>query len=172
MNAFDAFVLLTALALFCLGILRGVVRISLGLGGMILGLLVALQYEAALAPTVQRVVSDDVVAHLLAFALLVMGVMATSIFVGWVLRHLLKKAHLTWLDRLLGAAAGLVCAALLAAAVAVPLASVLPRDSRILVESRLAPVTLEVSRVVVRLAPDELRQKFQQGLDRIKEATT
>ena len=40
MNAFDAFVLLAALALFCVGILRGVVRISLGLGGMILGLVV------------------------------------------------------------------------------------------------------------------------------------
>ena len=65
-----------------------------------------------------------------------------------------------------------MCAALLAAAVAVPLASVLPRGSRILTESRLAPVTLQVSRLVVRLAPDELRERFQQGLDRIKEATT
>ena len=172
MNAFDAFVLLAALALFCVGMLRGVVRISLGLGGMILGLVVALQYEATLAPRLQRVVTDDVLAHLLAFALLVMGVMVLSIFVGWMLRHLLKKAHLTWLDRLLGAAAGLVCAALLAAAVAVPLASVLPRGSRVLTESRLAPVTLEVSRLVVRLAPDELRLRFQRGLDRIKEATT
>jgi len=172
MNAFDAFVLLAALALFCLGILRGAVRISLGLVGMILGLVVALQYEAVLAVRVQRVVSDDVLAHLLAFALLVMGVMALSIFVGWILRHLLKKAHLGWLDRILGAAAGLVCAALLAAAVAVPLASVLPRGSRILAESRLAPVTLEVSRFVVRLAPDELRAQFQRGLDRIKQTTT
>jgi uncharacterized membrane protein required for colicin V production len=172
MNAFDAFVLLAALALFCLGILRGAVRISLGLGGMILGLLVALQYETVLAPYIQRVVKDDVVAHLLAFAMLVMAMMALAILLGWILRHLLKKAHLTWLDRILGAAAGLVCAALLAAAVAVPLASVLPKGSRVLAESRLAPVTLEVSRLVVRLAPDELRQRFHQGLDRIKEATT
>ncbi len=172
MNAFDAFVLLAALALFCVGMLRGVVRISVGLGGMILGLVVALQYEATLAPRVQHVVSDDVLAHLLSFALLVMAVMALSLFAGWVLRHLLNKAHLGWLDRLLGAAAGLVCAALLAAAVAVPLASVLPRGSRILTESRLAPVTLQVSRLVVRLAPEELRERFQQGLDRIKESTT
>jgi uncharacterized membrane protein required for colicin V production len=172
MNAFDAFVLLAALALFCLGILRGVVRISLGLGGMILGLVVALQYEAVLASGIQRVVKDDVLAHLVAFALLVMAVMTLAIFVGWILRHLLKKAHLTWLDRALGAAAGLVCAALLAAAVAVPLASVLPRGSRVLTESRLAPVTLEVSRFVVRLAPEELRDRFQRGLDRIKETAT
>ncbi len=105
MNAFDAFVLLAALALFCVGMLRGVVRISVGLGGMILGLVVALQYEATLAARVQHVVSDDVLAHLLSFALLVMAVMALSLFVGWILRHLLKKAHLGWLDRLLGAAA-------------------------------------------------------------------
>ncbi len=172
MNAFDAFVLLAALILACLGILRGVVRISLGLGGMVLGLLLALQYEGTVAPVVQRVVSDAVVAHLLAFALIVMVVMAASIFLAWVLRHLLKKAHLNWLDRSLGAAAGLLCAALLAAAVAVPLASALPRGSRVLVESRLAPVTLKVSRMMVRLAPEELRLRFQQGLDRIKDATT
>lgn len=172
MNAFDAFVLLAALVLACLGILRGVVRISLGLGGMVLGLLLALQYEGTVAPVVQRVVSDAVVAHLLAFALVVMVVLAASIFLGWVLRHLLKKAHLNWLDRSLGAAAGLLCAALLAAAVAVPLASALPRGSRVLVESRLAPVTLKVSRMVVRLAPEELRLRFQQGLDRIKDATS
>lgn len=172
MNAFDAFVLLAALVLFCVGMLRGVVRISLGLVGMVVGLVVALQYEAALAARVQKVVSDDVLAHLLAFALLVMSVMILSLFVGWILRHLLKKAHLGWLDRILGAAAGLVCAALLAAAVAVPLTSVLPRGSRILSESRLAPMTLEVSRLVVRLAPEELRQRFQRGLDRIKGAVT
>ena len=172
MNAFDAFVLLAALALACLGILRGVVRISLGLGGIVLGLLLALQYEGVVAPVIQRVVSDEVVAHLLAFALIVMAVLAGSIFLAWTLRNLLKKAHLSWLDRSLGAGAGLLCAALLAAAVAVPLASVLPQDSRVLVESRLAPLTLKVSRMVVRLAPEDVRQKFQQGLDRIKDATT
>jgi membrane protein required for colicin V production len=172
MNGFDAFVLLAALALVCLGILRGLVRISLGLGGLVLGLLVALQYEGSVAPSFERAVGDPVVAHLLAFAVLVMAVLAGSILLAWALRRLLKKAHLGWLDRLLGAAVGLLCATLLAAAVAVPLASVLPKDSRVLAESRLAPVTLKVSRMVVRLAPQDLREKFLRGIDRIQEAAT
>jgi uncharacterized membrane protein required for colicin V production len=172
MNAFDVFVILMAVILVLVGLLRGLVRISLGLGGLVFGVLAALQWEGTLAVPIERLVRNDAVAHLLAFGLIVVGVILGAVLLAFFLRKLLKKASLSWLDRMLGATGGLLCAALLAGAVAVPLASVLPSESRILRESRLAPVTLEVSLLVVRLAPDDLREKFLEGLDRIKEATT
>ena len=171
MNGFDLLILLSAALLVLFGAYRGLVRIALGLGGLVVGLILALRWEGAVSRWVRPLVDSDLWAPLLAFVGVVVAVVLAFLVASWTLRHLLRAAHLIWLDRLLGAAAGLVCASLLAGALAVLLASDLPAGSRFLAHSRLAPYTLQISRGVVRLAPSQLRERFQVGLERITAET-
>jgi len=171
MNGFDLLVLLAAALFVLFGAYRGLLRLGLGLAGLVVGLFLALRWEGALTPYVRRIIDSDLWAPLLSFVGVVVAVVIASLVVAWALRSVLKVAHLLWIDRILGATAGLLCAALLAGGVAVILASDLPPDSRLLADSALAPYTLQISRGVVRLAPEGLRQRFEAGLERITSRT-
>ena len=91
-----------------------------------------------------------------------------GVAVGFVLRKILKAAHLAWVDRLLGASVGLLGALFLSAGLSIFLAAGLPGDSRLLADSALAPITLRLSRAIVQLAPPSLRERFDEGLRRFK----
>jgi hypothetical protein len=63
---------------------------------------------------------------------------------------------------------GLVGALFLSAALSIILTAGLPRDSRLLADSKLAPITLRLSVALVRLAPPSLRQRFDAGMQRLR----
>ena len=168
MNAFDVFILALAAGLVLLGAFRGLIRMALGLGGLFLGILLAIRWEERATPAVKRVVDSDLWAPLIAFVGIVVVVVLAAVATGILLRRLLKLAKLAWMDRALGAGVGLLGALLLSAALSIFLAAGLPEDSRLLADSTLAPLTLRVSGAVVRLAPPSLRKRFDEGMARFR----
>jgi membrane protein required for colicin V production len=167
-NGFDMFVLVLGLVLVLLGLFRGLVRMAVGLGGLVLGIFLAIRFEERATPLVRRVVDSELWGSMIAFVGIVVGVVLAAAVVSFVLRKLLKAANLAWVDRGLGAAVGLVGALFLSAALSIILTAGLPRDSRLLADSKLAPITLRLSVALVRLAPPSLRQRFDAGMQRLR----
>jgi uncharacterized membrane protein required for colicin V production len=81
----------------------------------------------------------------------------------------MKKAGLTTIDRVLGAVLGLARGALVVAIVLLAMTTFEPA-ARWLGGSELAPYFLVGGRAAIWLAPSELRQRFYQGLDYMRQA--
>lgn len=169
MNRFDLFLLVVVGVFLIVGAWRGLVRLLLGIAGVVLGVFFALRFEAALAPAMQRwVVAEELLARLLAFVVIVVGVSVACFVVAWLVRQMLKVGHLAWLDRVLGATAGLLCALLFAGAIAVFLTAGYPDQSKVLAGSRTAPYLVQVSRALAAVAPADLKHKFDAGFQRLQ----
>ena len=167
-NRFDVLLVAVTLIFLLIGAWRGLVRIALGAAGLIVGVILAIRLEARATPVARRVVDSELFAPLLAFVAVVLLVVIVFFLAAWLIRSMLRVAKLTWIDRLMGAAAGFACAILLAAGLCVLVASSAPETSRFLSDSALAPYTLQLSRGIARLAPPDLRNRFQAGWERIQ----
>jgi membrane protein required for colicin V production len=169
MNAFDLLLIAIVVALLVLGAWKGIVRLLLGATGMVAGVFLALRFEARVAPLFLRwVTTQELVARLLAFVSIVVGVSVACVVIAFLVRQMLKVATLGWLDRVLGATAGLVCALLFMGTIAVFLTAGFPDQSNLLAGSKTAPYLVQLSRGIAKAAPPELRQKFDAGLEKLQ----
>jgi membrane protein required for colicin V production len=79
----------------------------------------------------------------------------------------MKEAGLSFVDRLLGGALGLLKGCLIVAVVLMSMAAFTP-TSKWLEGSEIAPYFLVVGRAAIWLAPSEMRARFYQGLDLLR----
>jgi membrane protein required for colicin V production len=82
-------------------------------------------------------------------------------------RHIVKEAGLSFVDRILGGALGLLRGILLVGVILTSMAAFTP-TSTWLEGSDLAPYFLVVGRAAIWVAPPELRSRFYQGLDLLR----
>ena len=99
-----------------------------------------------------------------AFLIIFLAVVLVAGIAGRIVRHIVKEAGLSFVDRILGGALGLLRGILLVAVVLMSMAAFTP-TSRWLEGSQLAPYFLVVGRAAIWVAPSELRSRFYQGLD-------
>jgi len=115
------------------------------------------------------------VANLIGFLLVVAVVLTMGALLGWIVNRFLRTVGLSFSDRLLGAAFGvlrglLIAMALLTAFMAFgPYAEPEAASSSVL-HSRIAPFVLDASHLVVAMAPMELKSSFQKQYETIKSA--
>jgi len=99
-----------------------------------------------------------------AFLIIFLAVVLVAGIAGRITRHIVKEAGLSFVDRVLGGALGLLRGILLVAVILMSMAAFTP-TSRWLEDSDLAPYFLVIGRAVIWVAPAELRSRFYQGLD-------
>jgi uncharacterized membrane protein required for colicin V production len=166
-NRFDVLLLVLAAALALLGAWRGLLRLGLGVAGLVGGIALAIRWEERATPLMRRVIDSDLWAPLAAFSAIVVAVAVAAGLLSVLLHGLLRRTRLAWVDRVAGAVAGVLAAFLISAGASVLLAAGLPRDSRLLADSALAPATLKVGAAVARVAPPDLRRRFEDGMKRL-----
>lgn len=86
---------------------RGVVRELIALVSWIVGIALALAFEAALAAMLPGFESTPVVKDVIAFALIFVAVLVTGAMVAYLLGRIVRAGGLRFLDRFLGAVFGL-----------------------------------------------------------------
>jgi membrane protein required for colicin V production len=138
------------------------------LAGAFFGLLLAQWHYDRVAPWFATYVSEPWVADLAAFLTIVLGVVLLAGMARRLARWALKEAGLQWVDRLLGAALGLVGGIVLSVALVLAVAAFSP-GSETLARSSVARYMLVAARGAALLAPAELRGRFQKGLATLRQ---
>ena len=133
------------------------------IAGVILGYLLAAWNYHGLANRFRDYGSAWLV-EIAAFLVILVGVMLLAGIAGRISRWVMREAGLTFVDRLLGGALGLLRGCLAVALVLVSMAAFTP-TSKWLQDSELAPYFLVVGRAAIWVAPAELRARFYQGLE-------
>ena len=169
MNYFDIALLILASVLIFIGVMKGLVRLLIGLAAFIAAFAVAARFHQPLAASMDFVKIPDGALMLLSYFLLFIGVMLLGGLTAYLLRKLMKAAMLGWADRLGGAAVGLALATLLAVLIILPTVAYSPGNSEMLSESVLAPFISEVADVASPMVPQQLSDLYNEKIEALRQ---
>ena len=148
------------------GLRHGVMKMVTWSLSTIAGLYVASLYYADAASIVQSHVTVSaneaaIIGYIGVFAI----VFAAVEFVGASAFRLMRVIHLGWADRFLGATLGGGLVAVGCGVVMMMLAAVMPPDSKLMRDSKLAPMLLAYNETIVRFVPVEVKVAYERNRD-------
>lgn len=151
--------------------LNGLTKELLRIASLVVGLLVAMWGYGLLAGYLAQWISNAKAASAAAFALLFIGCLITGALLARLLAGIWSLAGLGLLDRLLGAAFGALRGLLLAAVLLLALVAFQPvaDTAGLVADSRIAPFVLNLARTAAAVAPEALREAYQDGLARVRD---
>jgi membrane protein required for colicin V production len=150
---------------------NGLARELISLASLLLGILCGLWWYPEVATHFEPATASTGVARFVAFFVILFAFLFAGWIAGRILRALIKAGGLRWMDRLLGAAFGLVRGVLASAAVVLAMVAFLqgPGATQSVARSRLAPTVLYGARGLVALAPQPLKDAFDRGWQRVRQ---
>ncbi|MFZ0798257.1 MAG: CvpA family protein [Terriglobales bacterium] len=148
--------------------IEGFFHEAFALVGLVVGYLLAAWQYHRLADWFAPHLKSPWIGEIAGFLIIFLAVLIVAGLAGRIARWAMKKAGLSAIDRLLGAVLGLLKGALVVAIVLTAVAAFAPA-AKWLSGSQLAPYFLVGGRAAIWLAPPELRHRFYQGLDYMRQ---
>ena len=164
MTALDYIVILIALISAAAGWRRGLLRSVLTIGAALLGLVLAANFYGYAGAMLAVLTTTRRAADLLGFGVIFLATLAAGAFGAYRLRTALDRRRLTWVDRSLGASAGLARAWLVSAAIFMALTA-FPVRIEAVERSCLSPVLVEGTRALAYLGSRDFRRRFAEGYE-------
>lgn len=147
----------------------GFARVGVGFAALIVGMFCGFWFYGIVASYFIDYVSSRAIANLIGFFVILAGVLIVGAILGRILAKLFKWVGLSWLDRLLGGAFGLVRGFVIAAAMTTVLLAFAPTPPpSSVVDSRMLPYVINVSGVLAVLTPREIKDQFSATKGRVK----
>ena len=153
MNWLDIVIIVAIAISTFLGLKIGIIKAVLSLAGLIAGVILAGRYYAPLAEQLSFI-SQASIAKVVAFAIILIGVMVIAGVLAWLLKGLASVMMLGWVNRLGGAVFGLALGAIFCSALLAIWVKFLGLAGTI-AESTLAPILLDSLPMVLALLPSE-----------------
>jgi len=152
---------------------KGLSRELIGLAAVVLALLLGIWFYGPAGAFLIPYVSSRGIANLAGFFLVFFGVVTLGSLISYVIGRFLKVTGLRFIDHALGAGFGVLRGVLIGVALltgVMAFSTDAEHPPQAVVESRLAPYVVEVSRVIVAMAPYELKEGFRKSYAQVKEA--
>jgi membrane protein required for colicin V production len=167
MNFFDFFLIAVLAYSTIMAFVRGIILELFSLGGLIAGILLASWNYARVASLFSRLITTPATAQIVAFLVIIVGVMVLSTLLGKALNRTAHAIGLGFFDRLLGAIFGLARGCLFGVAILMAIAAFLP-DSSWISNSRLSSYFLAGAHAVSFVVPHDLQQQILNGAEQLK----
>lgn len=156
MNWLDFAIVVFIIISVIVGLMTGLIKSIISLAGLIVGIILAGRYYILLADRL-TFISSPTVARVVAFAIILVGVMVIAAIIARLLTKIASALLLGLLNRLGGALFGLVVGALLAGAVLAVWIRYLGTTDAI-TQSHVAPFLLKYFPLVLSILPEEFQQ--------------
>jgi len=151
------------------GLAAGFARVGIGFIATILGIFFGFWCYGLAAAYVLDYVSSRAMANLIGFFVIFFGIVLIGAIIGRILAKFFKWVGLSWFDRLLGGAFGLVRGLVIAAALVTVLLAFAPSPPpHSVTDSKLMPYVIDVSNILAALTPREIKDSFQDTKDKVK----
>lgn len=171
MNLLDILLVMIVAGSVVAGFIAGFARVGIGFLATVAGLLFGFWFYGIPAASIHKYISSETLSNIFGFLLVFLGCIAAGGLVAKLLSKLFKWTGLSWLDRLLGGAFGAVRGALMAVVfVAVLMAFTAKPTPNWMVDSKVLPYAVDASDMCASLAPQALKQAFEDGLREIRKA--
>lgn len=173
MNWLDAVLILLIAFSIWRSFAKGLTREVIGLLSVVVGIFAGTWLYSTAGAYIEPHVSSRSTANFCGFVVVFVGVMLLGSLIGFILSKLLKVTGLSFFDRLLGAAFGILRGVLMAAALVMALLAFAPgakanTPPESVAHSRLAPLVIGAARIFVAAAPREMKDGFRRSYDQVK----
>ncbi len=168
MNVADVAIWILLVIGFVSGLARGFVRGLMSLVGLFLGIVVAAGNCRRLADPLLSSVPGDRAPEIVAFVIIFVVVALLVGVVARIISKALKLAALGWLDRLAGAALGIIMASMVAGILLLLAVMGGLEGKRAFAESEMAPRVIGLTDVAVSLLPEEARDRIEDHYARLR----
>ncbi len=159
-NAIDLFIMGTLAVTLILGIWKGFVRSLTALASLVAGVVLAIKYYPAAQAYLSKISSlDPQISMILAMVVIFIVVQVVFVVIRRILEALIDLTRLTWLDRIFGAAMGIV-AGLLVVAAAVQVMLIGIPEWPLVKTSRLVKPVDQLTGKAVTYAPKQARDQW------------
>ena len=148
--------------------IEGFFHEAFSLAGLVVGYLLAAWQYHRLAEWFAPHVKSPWFGEIAGFLTIFFAVLIVAGLAGRIARWTMKKAGLSAIDRFLGAVLGLLRGVLVVAIVLTAMTAFAPAAAW-LARSQFAPYFLVGGRAAIWVAPPELRQRFYQGVDYMRQ---
>ncbi len=169
MTVADWFICAVVLLNVVTAAMQGFFSEALTMAGLVVGYLVAAWKYRGFAEWLESFLKNPWLAEILGFLIIFFAIVLLFGLAARTARWLMKQSGLSGLDRFLGAILGLLKGGLMVAVILMGMTAFTP-TSKLLENSQLAPYFLVVGRAAILLAPSELRDRFNQGLELLHHA--
>jgi len=156
--------------------MRGFSREVIGLCAAIAALVLGMWFYGTAGNLVRTHLGSDRAANFVGFLMVFFAVLIAGGIVGAVVKRFISAVGLSFFDRLLGSAFGLLRGALIAIALLTAYIAFGPHTGTDtapsgVVNSQIAPYLLGASGIFVDIAPMELKRSFREVYDQVRDAT-
>ena len=162
MNLLDIAIIVLCLGFALYGIVQGVVRQLFSWTGLLLGHIAGVKYYESAQ---ERFGLDFPHGEIVAYFLIFLGIYLAIRLVGLLIERWVRGSELSGTDRAAGMLAGFVKGVLFTVLLVFVLVILLPRDSDLLRESKLAPRAMVAAAWVQRIFPEKIRDAFREKAD-------
>ena len=159
MNLLDLILAILIAGFAVSGIARGLVRQLFSLGGLVAGHLSGIRYYAFAQG---KLGLSFQYAEVAGYAVVFLAAYIAVRLIGGLIEDRVRKSKLSGSDRLAGMAAGLVKGALLSILIVFLLVILLPRDARLLRESKAAPAAVAAGKRLTAAFPERFAESFRE----------
>jgi len=139
------------------GIVRGLVRQLFSLAGLVAGHLLGTRYYAFAQG---KLGLSFQYAEVVGYAVVFLAAYLAIRLIGGLIEGRVRTSKLSGTDRLMGMAAGLLKGALLSILIVFLLVILLPRDARVLRESKGAPMAVAAGKRLAAIFPERFAESF------------
>ena len=168
MNWIDFLILGFLLVSVAGGFAEGFVKMGIGFVALVLGFVIASWTYGMAAGWLMTWIDSRALASILGFILIFSGINLLGALIAWVIQRLFKVIGLTWLDRVVGGAFGIVRGVIVLAVVTLVVTAFYPRKLPAAVtQSELAPYVFRASDVLAEATPYELTAGFAKSYDEL-----
>ena len=149
MNEIDLIIVGAVVLLALLGLMTGLLKPLSGIGGLILGIIAAIQFGGEVATLLADHIDNETVRSIAGFVAIVLGVAVATRLTAVLIKKVLSSLVLGWLDHVAGAVGGAGLGIVLAGTVVyiLPAVSLIPAGE-LLASSKLATEISRASLVV------------------------
>jgi membrane protein required for colicin V production len=149
------------------GFVAGFARVGIGFIATILGILFGFWCYGIVAAYFLDYVSSRAIANLIGFFVIFIGISVLGAIVGRMLAKFFKWVGLSWFDRLLGGAFGVVRGVVVAVALVTVLMAFAPSPPpRSVVDSKLLPYMAGTSDFLAAMTPHEMKEAFRDAKEK------
>jgi membrane protein required for colicin V production len=161
MNVLDIIIVAAMAFLIVRGLFRGFFREIASLAGIVLGILLAIQYQPQVTEYLKGYLPSGKYLPLISFVVIFVIVFLACNLAGWGLKILSKKASLGWADRTLGIGLALLKGVIITYLVIVLLTFFVPSQTPLIARSKLAPLIITSYQSMVGLISPGSYQRWK-----------
>ena len=171
MNWIDVLLLLVVSLSVLSGLMAGFARVGVGFIATLFGIFFGFWCYGVVAGYFLDYVSSRAIANLIGFSLIFIVISLLGAIAGRILAKFFKWVGLSWFDRLLGGAFGVVRGIIIAVALVTVLMAFAPSPPpRSIVESKFMPYLAGASDFFAAMTPHEIKDAFRDAREKAEKA--